>query len=55
MAITTGLPQQQPLHTFAGVRSAPSQQHGAHMWRSATTGPAPVPDEEKSFGAPLKR
>ncbi len=55
MAMNTGLPQQQPLHVSGRVRSAPSQQNGAHMWRSPVPGPAAVPDEEKSFGPPLKR
>jgi hypothetical protein len=58
MAMNTGFPQQRPLLNSAQVRSAPSQQHGAHMWRSATAPPAQSPaalKEEKSFGPPLKR
>jgi hypothetical protein len=58
MAMNTGFPQQRPLLNSAQVRSAPSQQHGAHMWRSATVptaDPAVAPQEEKSFGRPLKR
>jgi hypothetical protein len=58
MAMNTGFPQQRPLLNSAQVRSAPSQQHGAHMWRSATVPPAEptvVPKEEKTFGPPLKR
>jgi hypothetical protein len=56
MAMNTGFLQQQPLHHTARVHSAPSQQHGAHMWRSpqSTEGEA-APQEEKTFGTPLKR
>jgi hypothetical protein len=58
MAMNTGFPQQRPMLNSAQVRSAPSQQHGAHMWRSATVRsaePAAALKEEKSFGPPLKR
>ena len=58
MAMNTGFPQQRPLLNSAQVRSAPSQQHGAHMWRSATVPPAQSAaalKEKKSFGPPLKR
>jgi hypothetical protein len=54
MAMKTGFQQQRPLLNSAAVRSAPSQQHGAHMdvWR--TTG-RPRPSEEKTFEAKDKR
>jgi hypothetical protein len=58
MAMNTGFPQQRPMLNSARVRSAPSQQHGAHMWRSATVPSAEtavVAKEEKSFGPPLER
>ena len=57
MAMNTGFLQQRPLLNTARVRSAPSPQHGAHIWRSAATPPAEAvtaPEEEKSFGPPLK-
>lgn len=48
MAIITGFPQQRPLLNSATVRSAPSQQHGAHMdvWRTAGR---TRPLEQKTF------
>ena len=58
MAMNTGFLQQQPLLNTARVRSAPSPQHGAHMWRPAAAQPAEAviaPEEEKSFGPPRER
>ena len=58
MAMNTGFPQQRTMLNSAQVRSAPSQQHGAHMWRSASAPPAEpaVLPEEKTFGPkPEKR
>jgi hypothetical protein len=55
--MNTGFQHQRPLLNTAQVRSAASQQHGAHMWRSATVPPAEaalVPREEKTFGPPRK-
>ena len=54
MAMNPGFQQQRPLLNSATVRSAPAQQHGAHLdvWR--TTG-MPRPAEEKTFGPPDKR
>ncbi|MDB5459922.1 MAG: hypothetical protein JWO72_1663 [Caulobacteraceae bacterium] len=50
MATNTGFPQQRPLPNSSAVRSAPSQQHGAHMdvWRTASR---IRPAEEKAFEA----
>lgn len=54
MAKTTAFQQQRPLLNSATVRSAPSQQHGAHMnvWRTAGR---PRPPEPKTFDADIKR
>ncbi len=56
--MNTGLLQQQPLLNGAVVRSAPTQQHGAHMSRSSVPEggkTANIPDEEKRFRNLLKR
>jgi hypothetical protein len=58
MAMTPGFPQQQRLLTSAVVRSAPHQQHGAHMWRSSALHPpdaAQAAKEEKSFDPARER
>jgi hypothetical protein len=54
MAISPGFQQQRPQFNSACVRSAPSQQHGAHMdvWR---TNGRTRPAEEKAFVDTNKR
>ena len=54
MATTTGFQHQRPQFNSAGVRSVPSQQHGAHMdvWR---TNGRKRPPEEKTFKDDIER
>ena len=59
MAITTGFQQQQPFRFSAGVRSAPSPQHGAHLvlksGATRTSSKPAIAPEEKSFAPALNR
>ena len=54
MSAYTGFQQQRPLLNSASVRSAPSQQHGAHMDVERTNS-LKRPPEEKTFSDTIKR